>query len=288
MQGGEKLSQLLRWGRTRLARLGLEEAPLEAEVLLMDALNVSRDYLFTHGDEPVGAKATREYCAHLERRGRREPLAYITGHKEFFGLCFHVDRRVLIPRPETELLVEECLRLLQLSGAHTPVLADVGTGSGAIAVALAASRSEVMVYATDNSQEALQVASFNAARQSVQERITFLQGSLLAPLPEPVDMVLANLPYVPTDILATLQPEIADYEPLAALDGGRDGLAVIRGLLSQAPTRLRPGGRVLLEIGADQAVGVMQAASERMPGAGVRVVKDLAGLDRVVVIELAA
>lgn len=254
----------------------------------MEALNVSRDYLFTHGDEPIGAKATREYCAHLERRGRREPLAYITGQKEFFGLCFHVDRRVLIPRPETEILVEECLRLLQLSGAHPPVLADVGTGSGAIAVALAASRSEVRVYATDTSQEALQVASFNAARHSVKDRITLIQDSLLARLPEPVDMVLANLPYIPTDILVTLQPEIVGYEPLAALDGGRDGLAVIRGLLSQAPARLLPGGRVLLEIGADQAARVMQAASERMPGARLRVVKDLAGLDRVVVIELAA
>ncbi|MDP2743680.1 MAG: peptide chain release factor N(5)-glutamine methyltransferase, partial [Dehalococcoidia bacterium] len=257
-------------------------------VLLMRVLDASRAYLYAHRDEPVDAEDAEAYKCLLDRRERREPLAYITGVKEFFALDFYVDQRVLIPRPETETLVEECLRLLTQHGTQAPVLADIGTGSGAIAVALAHHLPEARVYAADSSTKALQVAFLNCLRHGVQDRVLLLQGNLLEPLPEPVDVILANLPYVPTSALAALAPEIALYEPRMALDGGSDGLDLIRGLLAQAPRRLRPGGAIMLEIGADQGADVTRAAAAAMLGASARVVKDLAGLDRVVVIELAA
>lgn len=282
------LAGLLRQGRDYLKRRGLEEAPLEAEVLLMQLKGLSRAYLYSHGEELVGWEDVEAYRSLLERRARREPLAYIAGKREFFGLDFYVDQRVLVPRPETETLVEECLRLLREEDLHSPLLADIGTGCGAIAVALAYHRPEARVYATDISLDALQVAALNCVRHGVQDRVLVLRGSLLEPLPEPVDVILANLPYVPTASLATLAPEVAHYEPWASLNGGREGLDLIRHLLAQVPSRLRPKGRLLLEIGAGQAAAVAQAAAEAIPGSHVRMVRDLAGLDRVAVVELAA
>jgi len=254
----------------------------------MHLLGISRSYLFTHRDEPVGVEDIEAYRRLLDRRLERAPLAHITGHREFYGLDFYVDRRVLIPRPETETLVEECLKLLRRDGLVAPLLADIGTGSGTIAVALACHLPEAKVYATDLSPQALEVAAINCRRHGVGDRVALLGGNLLEPLPEPVDMVLANLPYIPTDILPTLAPEVAFYEPRLALDGGPEGLDLVRGLLVQAPLRLRWGGRVLLEIGADQGASAARAAGEAMPGAKIRVVRDLAGLDRLVVVELAA
>lgn len=282
------VGHLLRWGRARLARHGLEEAGLEAEVLLRHVLHVSRVYLYTHRDGPVSDKDIEAYEHVLDRRLEREPLAYITGVREFYGLEFHVDRRVLIPRPETETLVEECLKILRRDGLSAPLLADIGTGSGAIAVSLARHLPQARVYATDVSAAALEVAAANCHSHGVEGRVELLPGHLLEPLPEPVDVVLANLPYVPSSTLLTLAPEVALYEPRAALDGGPEGLDLIRALLAQTPFRLRPGGRVLLEIGAEQEPAVVRAAAEHMPSARVRTVRDLAGLDRMVVVELAA
>lgn len=282
------LGQTLYEGREFLARHGLEEAPLEAEVLLMHLLGISRAHLYSHGEESVAPEEAEAFRALLDRRARHEPLAYITGEREFFGLGFYVDQRVLIPRPETETLVEECLRLLRQNGAGAPLIADIGTGCGAMAVALACHLPKAVVYATDISLGALQVASLNCVRYGVQDRVRLLWGDLLEPLPEPVEVILANLPYVATSNLDTLAPEVAHHEPRAALDGGRGGLDLIRGLLAQAPQRLRPGGGLLLEVGADQAAAVAQEAAAFIPGANSRIVLDLAGLDRVVVVELAA
>lgn len=282
------LCSLLRHGRQYLAGHGLEESSLEAEVLLMHVMGVSRAYLHSHLDQPATADDKASYLSLLDRRSTREPLAYITGTREFYGLDFCVDRRVLIPRPETEMLVEECLRLLGRGNSHAPVLSDVGTGSGAIAVTLAHHLPQARVYAGDVSPEALHVASLNCARHAVQERVTLLQGNLLGPLPEPVDVILANLPYVPSTTIATLAPEVSVYEPRQALDGGRDGLDLVRQLLAEAPSRLRPGGRIVIELGSDQGTEAARAAAGAFSGSWIRIVQDLAGLDRVLVVELAA
>ncbi len=281
------LGSLLRFGRHYLAGLGLEEAALEAEVLLMHQAGISRAYLYSHREDAAPVEFGVAYQTLLDRRAAREPLAYITGTREFFGLEFRVDRRVLIPRPETEMLVEECLGQLGQDSRPFPILADIGTGSGAIAVALAHHLPGARVYATDISAEAIDVASINCARHGVRERVTLVEGNLLEALPEPVDVILANLPYVPRSTISTLAPEVSVYEPRAALDGGEDGLYLVRQLLSQTPGRLRPGGRLLLEIGSGQGAEAAQAAADAIAGSSIRVMRDLAGLDRLLVIELA-
>lgn len=307
------LGEALRDGRRYLAGLGLEEASLEAEVLLRHWLGVSRAFLFSHLDDPLPAagpvkgrlsgEPETSYQALLDRRAAREPLAYITGTKEFFGLELHVDRRVLIPRPETETLVGECLRLLQGRGNLAPIIADVGTGSGAIAVALASRLPHSRIYAIDSSAEALEVAGLNCERHGVDERVALLHGDLLEPLPEPADIIVSNPPYIPSDVIGTLAPEVSVYEPRAALDGGPDGLDVVRRLLEQVGGAgsnprdcdgegligrpvLRPGGWILLEIGWDQGTEAMRIAAEAIQGASCRVVRDLAGRDRVLVVEI--
>lgn len=285
---GRSLGDILRRGRALLAEHGLAEANLEAEVLLMHVLGISRAFLYAHYEEPVSTEDLQAYECLMARRLEHEPLAYITGVREFYGLELSVDRRVLIPRPETETLVEEGLKLVRRQGPGPPLLADIGTGSGAIAIALACHLHQAKVYATDISQDALEVAAANCRRHGVADRVVLLPGNLLEPLPEAVDMVVGNLPYVPASVLPALAPEVSCHEPRVALDGGPRGLGLVRGLLAQAPSRLRPGGRVLLEIGADQAAEVVREAGEAVPGARTRVVQDLAGLDRLLVVELAA
>jgi release factor glutamine methyltransferase len=188
---------------------------------------------------------------------------------------------VLIPRPETELLVEKAIEISQ----RRAVVADVGTGSGAIAVSLAVHLPQALVYATDASRGALEVAARNCRRHCVEDRVHLLQGHLLEPLPEPVDLITANLPYVSQAELAQLPPDIRLYEPREALDGGPDGLDHIRRLLAQAGEHLKPRGVVLLEIGATQGEAVIALAKRHFPAARVEIAKDYAGLDRVVIVE---
>jgi len=237
---------------------------------------------------PTGLASYRQL---IERRARHEPVAYIVGYKEFYGLDFHVDRRVLIPRPETELLVERAIELASGIrdrdyglGVDSLILADVGTGSGAVAVSLAVNLPQAMVYAIDASAEALEVAAINCCRHAVEDRVHLLQGNLLDPLPMPVNLIVANLPYVREDELAELPPEIKCYEPLSALDGGPDGLSYIRHLLAQAEGYLKPGGAILLEIGARQGKAVLDLARCHFPKADIEVSQDYAGLDRIVIV----
>jgi release factor glutamine methyltransferase len=213
-------------------------------------------------------------------------VAYIVGHKEFYGLDLFVDNRVLIPRPETELLVE---RAIGIAVARSLCLiADVGTGSGAIAVSLAVHLPQVLVYATDASTRALEVAACNCRRHNVEDRVRLLQGHLLEPLPEPVDLIAANLPYVSQAELAQLPPEISRYEPREALNGGPDGLDYIRRLLARAGRYLSLLGVILLEIGATQGKAVTALAKRHFPAAKVEIAKDYAGLDRVVMVSKGA
>lgn len=261
---------------------GIKEFRLDAEVLLAYVLGMTRAQLHVHPQGQLSSTELASYRQLIERRARREPVAYIVGHKEFYGLDFFVDNRVLIPRPETELLVERAVEMARARSLR--LIADVGTGSGAIAVSLAVHLPQVLVYATDASSGALEVAACNSRRHGVEARVHLLQGHLLEPLPEPVDLIAANLPYVSEAELAQLPPEISHYEPREALNGGPDGLDHIRRLLAEAGGYLKPGGVVLLEIGATQGATVVALAERHFPAARVEIVRDYAGLDRVVMV----
>jgi release factor glutamine methyltransferase len=212
----------------------------------------------------------------LKRRLSGEPTAYILGHKEFYGLDFIIDRNVLIPRPESELLVEKAINLARKRKIAS--IADVGTGSGAIAVSLAVNLPQVTVYAIDLSAQALDVARKNCNKQQIADRVILLQGNMLEPLPEPVDMIIANLPYVRASDLPAGGP--LSYEPSLALDGGEDGLDKIQILCNQAGKKLDPDGCLLLEIGQGQAKHVNVLLKKAFPGALIEIHNDLAGIER--------
>lgn len=295
------LVETLRRLTRALEDVAVDEARIEAEVLLMRHTGLTRAQLLTRGNDAVAPGVEAAVQDSLQRRLRGEPLAYITGHREFFGLDFAVDHRVLIPRPETELLVETALAWVGAAlvaaqagvpvgsddqGNRRPVIfADIGTGSGAIAVSLTAHHPGLRGYAVDVSADALAVARHNARSHGVDGRIVFLEGDLAAPLPEPVDVLLANLPYLRQDQLpvwcGSAQVELA-WEPLAALDGGPDGLDGVRRLLADAPQRLRPGGLLLFEIGSEQGDPALRLAAAAFPQAAVTLRRDLAGLPRMV------
>jgi release factor glutamine methyltransferase len=281
------IGSALRWAANCFARAGCESPRLDAEILLAEALGVNRAHLLAHGDDALPPDVLDQFQAWVLRREKREPVAYIIGRREFYGLDFTVTPAVLIPRPETEHLVEEALAFAH---SHQPdgagvAIADVGTGSGAIVVSLAVHLPRARICALDASLEALSVAWRNADRHGVADRMCLLHSDLLENLPWPADILAANLPYLTDAEWKELVPEIRLYEPEMALRGGADGLDAIRRLLHQAPAFLRPGGAVLLEIGAGQAAQVRAIAAESFPGADFHVVQDYARLDRVVVIE---
>ena len=281
-------------GAERLRASGSETPRLDAELLLGHAVGIERTVVLAHPEAPVGTDPARRYLTDIERRSAGEPVAYIRGIKYFYGLAFHVDQRALIPRPETERLVElaeaEVRRRLGLGGvAREPLrIVDVGTGSGAIAVALAVAvrrlgaADAVAITATESSPGALDLAKENAVSHGVADRIGFADADLLPedPAVGPFDLVLANLPYVRHDTMAGL-PRATSFEPAVALDGGTDGLAVIGRLLARLPDAMAAGGSTLLEIGADQGEAIAALVVDRLPGWACTVEVDLAGLPRV-------
>lgn len=280
--------EILRDGANRFADAGIESARLDAEVLLRHVAGLHRASFFLRLPEraPDGIEAAFEALA--ARRLAGEPVAYLVGTREFMGLPFRVAPGVLIPRPETELLVEWALAALALLADRTHVsVVDVGTGSGAIAVSLAALASPgVRILATDISDEALVVARGNAVAlldEARRTRLEFRQGSLLAPIKGPVDLVLANLPYL-TPGQVDGNPDLA-AEPRLALDGGADGLDLIRQLVADLPRVLASGGAVGLELDPSQTDAVEGLLREAFPGRDVRTIHDLAGLARHVVLE---
>jgi release factor glutamine methyltransferase len=257
-------------------------ARLDAEVLLAHVLGLSRAQLLARLNHRPDAEQLARLEELVRRRQQGEPVAYLTGHREFFGLDLFVTPDVLVPRPETESLVEACLELLPPDQPR--LVADVGTGSGAIAVALAVHRPLARVYATDISCAALAVAERNCRKHDVQHRVVLLPGDLLAPLPERVHIIAANLPYVPE---GEASPEVAMWEPhVAVFGGGQDGTDLIRRFLAQAPHYLLPGGAVVMETAHSQGALVAELARSAFDYAGVNVElrKDLAGYDRIVVL----
>ncbi len=292
------IGELLTAGTARLRASGSESPRLDTELLLGMAIGAERTAVIAHPGAPVGADAAAEFEKALVRHEAGEPVAYIRGIKEFYGLAFGVDARALIPRPETELLVGEAEREVswRLTSAPRPLgtpklrIADVGTGSGAIAIALAAvlrkrwMLDEVAILAFDSSTEAVALARENAVGHAVADVVRFAQADLLPDAEPPVDLILANLPYIPSADIDGL-PIAASFEPRMALDGGADGLTIVRRLLEELPTALAADGTALLEIGFNQGPAV-ESAVAALPGEWrSRIQVDLSGNPRLAHVE---
>ncbi len=272
---------LLAWAMD-LLRPASTTPRLDAELLLAHVLGWSRARLIAEGTAVLAAHELAAFQQLVARRAAQEPVAYLIGHREFYGLDLLVDARVLVPRPETELAVDMALAVAaELGSATMPLcIADIGTGSGAIAIALAMHLPTARIYATDASADALAVATENVARHHVEQQVILLQGDLLTPVPEPLHLIVSNPPYT---LLDQIDPDVYRYQPHLALDGGPDGLALYRRLAAQLPGYLHPHGAVVLEIGAWQAADVVALLAAALPQAQITVHRDLAERDRVVV-----
>jgi release factor glutamine methyltransferase len=277
-----KLKQALAQARNTLADNNIEDASIEGELLLRHVLGINRTQLFLDLDRDLNPESGGILGRLIERRLQGEPSFYIIGHREFYGIDFQVNHDVLIPRPESELLVEKALVLARNHNIST--IADIGTGCGAIAISVALNLPGVRIYATDISAKALEVAGANCRKHGVTDRIRLLQGDMLEPLPEPVDLIIANLPYVREPDLPASGP--LSFEPSLALNGGPDGTAGIERLCQQACGKLRRGGGMLLEIGQEQAGTVTGILCRVFPSAAIDVSRDFAGFERVVSLRL--
>jgi release factor glutamine methyltransferase len=288
---GESLTiaEALRAAATRLRVAGLQEPRREAGTLLAYMLGRDRAFLITHADDVLTEAQASDFRACVERRAAGEPFQYIAGRQEFYGLEFEVGPAVLIPRPETELLVEEALKLLK--GTDAPLLCDVGTGSGCIAVTLLHERRDARGFALDVSSAALAVAARNAARHGVEERLRLLVSDCFDALGDGehegirFDLVASNPPYIAESDLEGLQKEVREHEPRVALTPGGDGLSIIRRLVAEAPAFLKTGGHLLIEIGFEQHE---QVASLIDPAVWtlLGIHRDLQGIPRTVALRL--
>lgn len=272
-------------GTQILTEAGLSGARLDAQVLAGHVLGVERATLYAYPERTMTPEQERQLLLLLERRARGEPVAYLVGHKEFYGLDFFVDQRVLIPRPETELLVEAALAVIRrkIDAGEMPVVADIGTGSGAIAITLAVEEPRLpYLYACDISPQALEVALLNSRYHHVDDRVHLRQGDLLAALPEPVDVLLANLPYVGTTEIELLTPDVRAYEPHLALFSGPYGLGLLQRFCkeTQQSGMLKRSGVMVLEIGYQQREPLIQLIHKLWPHASITYKKDYGGWDR--------
>lgn len=268
--------KVLTWTKEYLAGMGIDNARLEAEWMLCAATGLDRVGLYLNFEKPLNGAELSSYRAMVARRAKREPLQHILGSQEFCGIEFEVTRDVLIPRHDTETLVTEALARVPGAGA----VLDIGTGSGCIAVALAKHLPDAKVTATDVSEAALAVARRNAERAGV--NVEFLRGSLLEPVAgRHFDLIVSNPPYIPTADIAGLEPEVRDFEPIGALDGGKDGLDAYRSLVPSAVSCLNPGGWLVVEVGKGQAVAVRELF-ENNTFKEIIFASDPAGIERVV------
>lgn len=279
-QGEQDVGAALERCTQTLRKYGLEQAPLEARMLLEHVTGQSRSWMLAHPDAAIEQSAAQELGRLIDRRTDGEPMAYLLRRREFYGLNFYVDPRVLVPRPETEIIVTEALKV---AADHlTPIhIVDVGTGSGAIALALATHLPRARVTAVDISRDALDVAALNALRLGVADRVELVQGDVLSWLAQPVDLIVANLPYIPTDSMVKLFPEVRDYEPHLALDGGSGGIELNNRLLHEISRLLMPGGHLLMECEPHQMESLNVLTRTLMPGAEIDFLLDGFGHARV-------
>ena len=289
------IRDILNWAAEYLKSLNIPSDRLDSEVLLSFVLNKDRTYLYANSEKPILPEEHKKFKELIERRGRREPLSYITGEKEFWSLKFKVSRDTLIPRPETEILVQTELDIIRsqwsvVSGQLN--ILDIGTGSGNIAVSIAKESPESHVFTVDKSDSALSVAKENAEIHGVAERITFLKGDLYdlrlenskfqIPNSKLYDIIVSNPPYIPTGDIEGLMPEVRDWEPRWALDGGKDGLEIIQKIIKDAPLFLKSKGFLAMEIGFGQSEEVSRIISETDKFDNIKTIKDLSGIERVV------
>ena len=280
------LLRLLEDTRSSLASHGIEDAALEADLLLMKALRVDRSMLYASPERTTTPEEVETLSQDLARRLAGEPLPYICGHREFYGLDISVNPGVFIPRPETELLVELALEAAGSFPANRSLhIADACTGSGAIAVALAAHLPEAIVYATDISDAALETAVLNCRRHRLEDRVSLMRGSLLEPVPAPLDIVVSNPPYIPRADIPDLAREVLS-EPREALDGGDDGLDAVRALVPQARSKLQRPGVLILEVSPVNAGAALTLALAAFPDGDCSIHKDLAGRDRALLVKI--
>ncbi len=282
----KNISKIISSTAIQLAQVGVKTPREDAVIILSYSLGISKVDLLKRWETMLTEEEAIKFDAFLKRRLQREPIEYLTGTVNFFGNEYVVDKRVLIPRPETELLVQEVIAAVKgwNKPEHAILLADIGTGSGIIAVSTAIECSSLKIYAVDVSQDALDIANVNAYKFGKQAQITFLHGNLLDPVPEPVHLIAANLPYVSPDEYPNLEPEITHFEPIHALVSEKNGLAHIGLLLAQAPQKLILGGKILLEIGSTQKDAVVNLVHQYFPYASIEIRKDVAGLDRVLIV----
>ena len=268
-----------------LMKIGSLDARLEAEVLLRHVLKIDRATMFRDLDEDVSIEDSGNIASLVKRRTQREPLAYITGAKEFYGLPFVVSEDVLIPRQETELLVDTAIAQAKSLDKSQISIVDVGTGSGAIAVSLALNIPTSSVIAVDISESALTIADDNRRAHGLYSRIKLRRGNLLEPIVEKIDILVSNPPYIKSDKLTSLQEEVLK-EPMVALDGGDDGLELIKKLLFQAVDKMSNPGVILFEIDSDQAAEAVKLSQQYFPSAITTVLKDLSNNERAVLLEI--
>jgi len=277
--------EALNWASDYLREQGIENPRLNAELLLASSMQISREGLYICLQDPLMEDKRERLEGLVLRRGSGEPLQYILGHQEFWSIKLKVDPRVLIPRPETEHLVEEALSILtNISSKKIPTVLELGTGSGAIAIALAREVEKISMVATDLSEEALRVAKENSKEAGVAPKIQFVRGDLLHPFcrREIFDLILSNPPYLSVADLRGLAREVKDHEPMIAIDGGEDGLDVYRKLIDQVPSYLKREGWLLLEVGSSQAGHVSEMIEAEGFFQKPQRVKDLSGIERVV------
>ena len=284
-KNGATIAEALKEAGERLRVASVPNDLLDAQMLLAEALGKDRTYLIINFNQQLSEGILSAFRTMVDRRVAGEPLQYITGRQEFFGLDFEVTPDVLIPRPETELIVEEAIRIVQQDGIVRPMIVDVGAGSGCIAVALARELADARVIASDVSEAALRVARRNAARHGLGDRVDFIASDLLGAFAEEefADFILSNPPYVSEKEMPSLQREVRDWEPRAALTDSNDGLSLYRRLLKDAPSRLRPGGHLICEMGYTQSEMISNMIDRRVWGAP-KLLDDLQGIPRTIVL----